>query len=75
MEIKENNILFFIGAGCSKEAGIPISNEMVKDVENSITTDDDFKKSTKIYTTISKVLLITPKEFLGNLMIPSISKS
>jgi hypothetical protein len=49
MEIKENNILFFIGAGCSKEAGIPISNEMVKDVENSITTDDDFKKYKDLY--------------------------
>jgi hypothetical protein len=36
MEIKENNIVFLLGAGCSKEAGIPISNEMVEKVEEKI---------------------------------------
>lgn len=33
MEFKENNIVFLLGAGCSKESGIPISNEMVNEVE------------------------------------------
>lgn len=49
MEIKENNVLFFIGAGCSKDAGIPISNEMVKDVEKDIDTDKEFKNYKDLY--------------------------
>jgi hypothetical protein len=34
-----NNVIFFIGAGCSKDAGFPLSNDMVKDVEDFITKD------------------------------------
>ena len=39
MEIKENNIVFLLGAGCSFEAGIPISNKMVERVEEKIKTE------------------------------------
>lgn len=33
MEIKENNIIFLLGAGCSKHAEIPVSYEMVDRIE------------------------------------------
>ncbi len=47
MEIKENNIVFLLGAGCSKEAGIPISNEMVEKVEEKI--KKEWKGSNDLY--------------------------
>ncbi len=49
MEIKENNIIFLLGAGCSKEVGIPISNEMVSKVEKLLEKDDEWKEYAKIY--------------------------
>jgi len=49
MEIKEDNILFLIGAGCSKDAGIKISDEMVTDVENLIKKDKKWIKHQELY--------------------------
>ena len=49
MEIKENNIIFFLGAGCSKEADIPISNEMVSRIETKLLNEDDWKPYTDLY--------------------------
>ena len=43
MEIKENNIIFLLGAGCSKEADIPISNEMVSRIEKKLLDEADWK--------------------------------
>ena len=39
MEIKQDNIVFLIGAGCSKEAGVPVSNEMVTKIEEYLKAD------------------------------------
>ncbi len=47
--IKENNILFLLGAGCSKEAGIPLSNEMVEEIENYIESLDPWKSFKELY--------------------------
>jgi hypothetical protein len=49
MEIKENNIIFLLGAGCSKEADIPISNEMVIRVENKLIDESDWKPYIDLY--------------------------
>lgn len=49
MEIKENNIIFLLGAGCSKEAEIPISDEMVSRVEKKLLEENDWKSYTDLY--------------------------
>ncbi len=49
MELKENNIVFLLGAGCSKEAQIPISGEMVSQVEKLILEDDKWKEFADLY--------------------------
>ncbi len=49
MEIKENNIIFLIGAGCSKEADIPISNEMVSKLQDKLSAEPDWKKYQDLY--------------------------
>ena len=49
MELKENNIIFLLGAGCSKEASIPISNEMVNKVEKLLSEDNEWKSYMDLY--------------------------
>jgi hypothetical protein len=49
MEIKENNIIFLLGAGCSKEADIPISNEMVSRIEKKLLEETDWKSYKDLY--------------------------
>jgi len=45
--IKGNNILFLLGAGCSKEANIPLANEMVERIEDYI--EDKWKDYKDLY--------------------------
>lgn len=40
MKIKEDSVLFLLGAGCSYEASIPISFQMVNEVESLILEED-----------------------------------
>ncbi len=47
--IKENNLLFLLGAGCSKEAGIPLSNEMVIQIEDYIKIKEDWMEYEELY--------------------------
>lgn len=49
MELKENNVIFLLGAGCSKEADIPISNEMVVKVEELLKSDAHWIPYTDLY--------------------------
>ena len=49
MEIKENNVIFLLGAGCSKEAEIPISNEMVTRVQEKLLNESTWKPYTDLY--------------------------
>ena len=49
MAIKSDDIIILLGAGCSIEAGIPTSNEMIKEIEkseflNSNNTDHDYSQ-------------------------------
>ena len=49
MEIKGEHILFLLGAGASVEAGIPISNQMVKRIEELIISHNDWKPYKDLY--------------------------
>lgn len=49
MEIKGEQIMFLLGAGASFEAKIPISNEMVEEIEKLILEDSDWKPYKELY--------------------------
>lgn len=49
MEMKGDNILFLLGAGASFEADIPISFQMVDQIEKLIASDNEWKKYRDLY--------------------------
>jgi hypothetical protein len=49
MEIKGEQIMFLLGAGASVDAKIPISNEMVNEIEKLINQDSDWKPYRDLY--------------------------
>ncbi|SEO15626.1 SIR2-like domain-containing protein [bacterium A37T11] len=49
MEIKGEHLLFLLGAGASVDAGIPISNQMVDEIEKLIVKHDDWKPYKELY--------------------------
>jgi len=49
MEIKGEQIMFLLGAGASVEAKIPISNQMVNEIEKLILNDSDWKPYKGLY--------------------------
>ncbi|AXP82029.1 hypothetical protein CJ739_2966 [Mariniflexile rhizosphaerae] len=49
MEIKGEHLLFLLGAGASVDAGIPISNQMVNEIEKLIINHDDWKSYKDLY--------------------------
>lgn len=49
MEIKGEHLLFLLGAGASVDAGIPISNQMVNEIEELIVSHDDWKVYKDLY--------------------------
>ena len=49
MEIKGEDLIFLFGAGASLEAGIPISNKMVEEIEELIRKHDDWKPFKDLY--------------------------
>lgn len=49
MEIKGEHLLFLLGAGASVNAGIPISNHMVTNIEYLIVKHDDWKPYKDLY--------------------------
>ncbi|HOQ33356.1 MAG TPA: hypothetical protein PLA12_12715 [Candidatus Hydrogenedens sp.] len=55
--IKENDIIILIGAGCSKEAGIPTSLDMIKEIEHLIIEEDDWKKYKELYYFLKSSIL------------------
>lgn len=55
--IRENNIVFLIGAGCSVEAGIPASERMVKDIENLLQTNSDWAGFQKLYNYLKSCII------------------
>ncbi|MFB0497306.1 hypothetical protein ABID99_003543 [Mucilaginibacter sp. OAE612] len=49
MEIKGEDIVFLLGAGASVEAGIPISNKMVEEIEDLVKTNREWKVYKDLY--------------------------
>lgn len=49
MEIKGEQIMFLLGAGASVEAKIPISNQMVNEIEKLVINDSDWKPYKELY--------------------------
>ena len=49
MEIKGEDLIFLFGAGVSLEAGIPISNKMVEEIESLVRGDADWKPYKDLY--------------------------
>ncbi len=41
---RENDIIFLLGAGCSKDAGLPTSIDMVKKLDDLVETNGDWNK-------------------------------
>ncbi|AMQ22085.1 hypothetical protein HNQ34_003065 [Anoxybacillus tepidamans] len=58
MSIKENDVVFLLGAGCSFDAGIPTVNKMVEDIENSLLKNkDEWKGLQDLYFYIKSAIL------------------
>jgi hypothetical protein len=54
---REDDILILIGAGCSKEAGIPTSVDMVEEIENLIEKNEEWKEFKELYYFIKSCIL------------------
>ncbi|GAB2469689.1 hypothetical protein GCM10011375_40310 [Hymenobacter qilianensis] len=49
MSIERDNVLFLLGAGCSRDAGIPVSAEMVNNVHRLVNEDTAWKPYKDLY--------------------------
>lgn len=57
--MKNNDILFLIGAGCSFDANIPTSKKMIEQLEKLILENSDWKKYKSIYNFLKSHILIS----------------
>lgn len=58
MSIKENDIIFLLGAGCSYDAGIPIAIKMVENIETDLLiSNDNWKQYTDLYNYVKSAIL------------------
>jgi hypothetical protein len=55
--INADSIIFLLGAGASKEAGIPISTMMIDNVERLLESDDEWKPYKKLYYCLKSSIL------------------
>ena len=69
MEIKGEQIIFLLGAGASAEAKIPISPQMVSEVEELIEADAEWKDFNQLYNYL-KSSIIYSEGIFGNFNIP-----
>ena len=49
MDIRDNNVIFLLGAGCSFEAGIPLSIQMVNEIHSLISTNSKWTPYEDLY--------------------------
>jgi hypothetical protein len=52
-----DSIIFLLGAGASKEAGIPVSTMMIDNVENLLEFDENWKSYKKLYYCLKSSIL------------------
>lgn len=69
MEIKGEQIIFLLGAGASADAKIPISSQMVSEVEDLIKTDSEWKEYRELYNYLKSSINYSEGIF-GNFKIP-----
>lgn len=55
--ISENELIILIGAGCSKDAEIPTSSDMVGDLLNKLETEEDWKRFRDLYYCLKSAVL------------------
>ena len=56
MNIKSNDIIFLIGAGCSVEAGIPASGRMIEEIEILLKKEPEWKKFDRLYNHLKSAI-------------------
>jgi len=49
---RSDDIVFLIGAGCSADAGIPVSNKMRQDLEQLLQTNREWQQYSDLYNYI-----------------------
>lgn len=49
MSVGDKSVIFLLGAGCSFEAGIPMSNTMIKEIENKLSENSDWNEYRDLY--------------------------
>jgi hypothetical protein len=54
---RHNEIVFLIGAGCSAEAGIPVSNQMREELETLLATSGDWKDYAQLYNYVKGAII------------------
>lgn len=47
--LRDNSVVFLLGAGCSADAGIPMSSTMLQRIEEKLIGDEGWKKFSKLY--------------------------
>ena len=55
--LKADSIIFLIGAGCSVDANIKTSGQMVNEIENLIKIDDVWKEYRALYYYVKSAIL------------------
>ncbi len=65
-KIQKDDLVLLLGAGASAEAKIPVTFQMITDIEKLLDTDEDWMKFKGLYSYIKKSVEITKK---GNLNI------
>lgn len=66
MNIKDNDVLFLLGAGCSYDAGIPTAVEMVNRIEKSLLKEsDEWKPLEDLYHYVKSAIIYSDGIF-GN---------
>lgn len=54
---RHNEIVFLIGAGCSAEAGIPVSSKMREDLEALLAGNEDWKGFAPLYNYVKGAII------------------
>ncbi|MGB3479839.1 MAG: SIR2 family protein [bacterium] len=54
---RENDVIILLGAGCSVDAGIPASKQMISLLEDLLETNNDWQKYQKLYNFVKSAIL------------------
>lgn len=63
--LRENDLIFFVGAGCSVEAGIPHTKQMISEIEGKVRGDDGWKGYNDLFN-LTKSSIFYSRGIRGN---------